>query len=164
MWVILAVLFVAIGAPAAHADSYTITFSGGTTQPVATVSGFSGDVLSFDGVSDMGVNINVNGPIFLGTTAMPQDDTYTWSILPESDGVDAFILVDGTSVTAVESNFPIFTYPDPFLFDSGTAVVTDTSIATPEPGTSVLMLIGIGSLGLMMVLRKRIAQGLPQAT
>jgi PEP-CTERM motif len=35
------------------------------------------------------------------------------------------------------------------------------TISTPEPGTAVLMLIGIG---LVLVMRKRIAKGLPQAT
>jgi PEP-CTERM motif-containing protein len=34
----------------------------------------------------------------------------------------------------------------------------------PEPGTLSLMLIGLGSLGLMMVMRKRISPRQPQAT
>jgi PEP-CTERM motif len=37
-------------------------------------------------------------------------------------------------------------------------------VATPEPGTSSLLLIGFGSLAAMMVLRKRIAQDLPPTT
>ena len=40
---------------------------------------------------------------------------------------------------------------------------TWTVTATPEPGTGGLMLLGIG-MGFVLVMRKRIAQGLPQAT
>src|SRR5882762_2629830 len=35
------------------------------------------------------------------------------------------------------------------------------TISTPEPGTAVLMLVGIG---LVLVMQKRIVKGLPQAT
>jgi hypothetical protein len=37
-------------------------------------------------------------------------------------------------------------------------------VSAPEPGTVSLMLIGLGSLGLMMVMRKRISLRHPQAT
>jgi hypothetical protein len=43
-----------------------------------------------------------------------------------------------------------------------TSSVIGTATAAPEPGSRSLMLIGVGLLGLMM-LRKRKAQGLPQA-
>jgi PEP-CTERM motif len=43
---------------------------------------------------------------------------------------------------------------------SGTVVVS----AVPEPTTISLTLIGVGSLGLVMALRKRLAKGLPIAT
>jgi hypothetical protein len=38
------------------------------------------------------------------------------------------------------------------------------SVATPEPGTLTLSLTGLGLLGLMVVIRKRIVQGRAQAT
>jgi PEP-CTERM motif len=44
--------------------------------------------------------------------------------------------------------------------DAGALTVS----AVPEPNAISLMLIGVGSLGLVMALRKRTAQGLPQAT
>jgi hypothetical protein len=47
---------------------------------------------------------------------------------------------------------------------SGVESLKVTAATTPEPGTFSLMLLGIGSLGLMVVMRKRIAQGLPPAT
>jgi hypothetical protein len=37
-------------------------------------------------------------------------------------------------------------------------------VATPEPDTATLTLSGFGLLGLALVMRKRIARGLPQAT
>jgi hypothetical protein len=53
-------------------------------------------------------------------------------------------------------------------FSDGTSVaitagsVTDTTV--PEPGTLMLMLIGLGSLGVMAVMRKRKAESHPQST
>lgn len=38
------------------------------------------------------------------------------------------------------------------------------AVATPEPGSLALTLIGVGLLGLMTVMRKRISPGLPQAS
>ena len=53
---------------------------------------------------------------------------------------------------------------DPYVTsDYGTLTLTEADpVATPEPGTFGLMLIGLGILGLVM--RKRIAQALPQAS
>lgn len=69
-----------------------------------------------------------------------------------------------------------------FTINTTTGAATDTGIndgravsggglapdpvpaATPEPGTFGLMLIGLGSLGVMFVMRKRIGRGLPQMT
>jgi hypothetical protein len=44
------------------------------------------------------------------------------------------------------------------------SVSSTSTVPTPEPGSVSLLLIGLGSLGLMMVMRKRAARGLPQAT
>jgi hypothetical protein len=69
-----------------------------------------------------------------------------------------------------------------FTINTTTGAATDTGIndgrvvsggglapyplpaATPEPGTLSLMLTGLGSLGMMFVMRKRITRGLPQIT
>lgn len=48
--------------------------------------------------------------------------------------------------------------------ETGTLLITDLSVATPEPGSVSLLLIGLGSLGLMIVMRKRKTQGLEQAS
>jgi hypothetical protein len=48
---------------------------------------------------------------------------------------------------------------------AGDVVIGTTAPTTvPEPGTISLTLMGIGLLGLMMVVRKRISRALPQAT
>jgi len=44
--------------------------------------------------------------------------------------------------------------------ESGTLTFTQGTPAMPEPGTVALMLVGVG---LVFVIRKRIARGLPQA-
>ena len=41
--------------------------------------------------------------------------------------------------------------------------ITIQEATVPEPETFSFLMIGLGSLGLMLVMRKRIAQGLPQA-
>ena len=51
--------------------------------------------------------------------------------------------------------------PSVSLPDGDTVIATDPPLSTPEPGTGGLMLIGAGMLGLVMM-RKRLAQGLPQ--
>jgi hypothetical protein len=41
--------------------------------------------------------------------------------------------------------------------------ITIQKITAPEPGAFSLVMVGLGSLGLVLVMRKRIARGLPQA-
>jgi hypothetical protein len=55
-------------------------------------------------------------------------------------------------------------FPSTPPYPSNPYLLEVAATATPEPGTSTLLVIGIGFLGLMMVTRKRKTQGLEQAS
>jgi hypothetical protein len=99
-------------------------------------------------------------------------DTYTWenTVTPcggfcgvpkgsANDEIAGFSVVDVNA--NVDSLDAIDGVSGPFVDDKGTLAFVLVG-AVPEPGTFSLMLIGVGLLVLMM--RKRIARGLPQAT
>jgi hypothetical protein len=46
-----------------------------------------------------------------------------------------------------------------YSYISGTQVIADGGIPVAEPGTTSLLLVGVGMLGIMMVTRKRISLG-----
>ena len=154
LWIVpLVLLFAAIAPPKAHADEYTITFTGGTTTPVdTTITISASDVLSLGSVTDGASGWDQFAPLQL--TATPETDHLIWTITSPQG---LFILED---LTAGDDTFSPY-YGPLAPGDTGTASITDISIATPEPGTASLMLLGIG---LVFLMRKRIAQGLPQAT
>jgi hypothetical protein len=62
--------------------------------------------------------------------------------------------------TSPVTDYPINENQTPLMVDVEVGEVTVTD--TPEPSVGGLMLLGLGSLGLMMVMRKRIARGLPR--
>jgi hypothetical protein len=107
-------------------------------------------------------------------------DTYAWSAYAAYDGAcdtDGVFTIDDITHDAYSDEISIGYYPLAQLSlqrdipgegvvelpDEGTLVfslVTPETV-TPEPGTAVLWLTGIGLMIVMM--RKRSAQGLPQA-
>ena len=66
--------------------------------------------------------------------------------------------LSGTGITSVTVSAA-----DTSFFDYAIDNVSFTPVATPEPGTLSLTLIGVGLSGLMMVIRKRKYHGLGQA-
>jgi hypothetical protein len=74
---------------------------------------------------------------------------------------DSFTIVDLTFPNYSHQSISVV-YPSTFTtFDSG--MLTFTPAAVPEPSTFSLVLIGFGSLALMLAMGKRIARGLSQA-
>jgi hypothetical protein len=161
LWIILAVLLVAIGAPYAHADSfvytYTVTLDPAvygatfTTKPMQAVT-TSTTLTPVDLAS-----YSLTGSFYLGTL-----DEF---ILDYGYAGDQAILTSNGLGTASatysgDDEFPLIDYSTPGTYSNGNR--TDTLIVreTPEPATLGLMLTGVGLLGLMMLMRKRIGQRL----
>jgi hypothetical protein len=161
MWVILAVLFVAIGTPNAQADSFTATFTcTGTclSLPTAPDVTFPSPILTetWDG--------------FLLSVPLPSSfsptDIFTWDnsvfqcdefVCGAPFGVFAQI-IDETTQGHTLIQLDLQSLPagvDELVQDHGALVFA--RVATPEPPSLALMLAGIG---LLWVVRKRIALAL----
>jgi hypothetical protein len=147
LWIILAVLLVAIGAPNAHADSFT---------PIFTTDGCSGTCalptaldVTFPSPTTIDVTyLGASGTSFIAS-GLP-GDTYGWTADVERGSLDFFITDGGTSTC--NGGGP---------GHDSCGILTFAAVTAAEPSSVALMLLGVG---LMFVMRKRIGQGLPQAS
>jgi PEP-CTERM motif len=160
LWIMLAALLVAIAAPSAHADSFTATFScsgtcvGGT--PTAPDVTFPAPV----------IDVTWNGLLFqfhlLYHAPSPQDQ-FSWTGFNDYDeGRDTLLQYIDITDQTTETTWSSTGYS---TFANGkssqaTGALAFAAVATPEPSSYALMLLGVG---LVFVLRKRIVQRLPQA-
>jgi hypothetical protein len=71
---------------------------------------------------------------------------------------------DMTSATSESCTSPEGSCIDMLVYAGDSLPVGSIALSTPEPGSLGFMLIGLGSLGLMLVVRKRISRALSQAT
>jgi hypothetical protein len=156
-WIMLAVLIAAIGVPTAHADSITngtfnFTVTSGSPPPTGSfVWDSTKSTWNLFNIDWDGLVFNF-APLFPNLGALPT--TGTW--------------LGNANVTASENDFSIgqidainTTPLVPFALAEGTYSVTETVVGAPEPSSVALMLLGVG---LVFVMRKRIGQGLPQAS
>ncbi len=154
LWIILAVLFVAIGTPYAHADAlvytYTVTFYPSlygatfTTKPMQAVTAPNA-ILT---ITDLR-SYSLTGSFYLGT--------FDEFILNYGGGGAQGILTSnglGTASATYSSNdaFTLIDYSTPGTYSSGIATLSVSAV--PEPATLDLTLAGVGLLGLLMVMRK----------
>jgi hypothetical protein len=158
LWIMLAILLVSIGAPNAHADGvYAITFSGTGAPTTSDLLDYNSTSTEFTTPSLQiaydGKTITLGNDYPMTPPSLYPTDSFTWYSDP-LDGV--FELVD-------QSNFtPIVIYSGAISATTAAGVDDVTLTAqTPEPSSVALMLAGIG---LLLVMRKRIGQGLPQAS
>jgi len=168
LWII-PLLFAAVGAPNAHAQTYIYsesdTTSGDqysfTTNAVAPATANSlyqlpaGDLMSVSITGSELTAVGVGPLVAVILDCEPSGDTipvdYTCLDFLHED----FTLVGGFDDADEDSVF------GPLLVDGNTTVQVTEFSSTPEPGTAVLWLTGIGLV--LVMTRKRIAQDLPQA-
>jgi hypothetical protein len=164
LWIILIALFVAIGAPNAHADgtTYAISFTG-TDAPTVVGS----DLLFFDSTLDefttptleidyFGSDITLDATL-LGPTD-PLTHTYVWGAdmfaFEASDLPAGLNLYIASAITGCQSL-------ENFGCEGGVVLTAQTPPQMPEPASYGLLFLGIG---LVLAMRKRIARALPRAS
>ncbi|HSY33387.1 MAG TPA: PEP-CTERM sorting domain-containing protein [Verrucomicrobiae bacterium] len=180
LWVITVLaLLAAIGAPVAMADStidYSITFI------ATTGSNVTGSYIwdsTTDQITSFTITTTQFGTINLLANEYPGYETGTALYhLLQSNGGAAYGWGYAWGPSAPPTAWFMQVYNQPYTttyfyaandsltssttYDSGSSwSSTLSSISTPEPGTFVLLLLGIG---FVFVMRKRIGQDLPQAT
>jgi len=157
----LTLLLGAIVAPCVRADTaYTATFACSPVLPCEVPAPTAPDV-TFQGPT---LDIVWNSQSF--DLSLPaawlSSDSYSW--LASNGG---FYIFDETQTgdpnvnAAVNTDLPDGTGgPQTGALDFAAV----KPVATPEPGIRSLMLIGLVTIAMMMVMRKRIARGLPQSS
>jgi hypothetical protein len=171
LWILLAILVVAIGAPVAHADTVTFVVTGSVSDGsiisgTITIDTTVGDITAADlifGAPASTTQINIvaqaqNGyfPNQYGAVIRNASNTIDFDFSLPDGGTLVGYAGDGSGTVGN-------------LFNLGTNTGYDNVTAfkltqAPEPGTLALMLSGVGSVGLMLGMRKRQRQGLHQAS
>jgi hypothetical protein len=162
LWFTLGFLFVAIGAPNAHADTlYTYTFTDNnpnfptfantwTTRPIAAVTAET-DIAAANLAS-----YSATGSYWEGMGLS--------KVILDYAGIGAQDIFSPLGIDLIQADyFALGEYSTPGTYTSSNTgdTLSVSAIQTPEPSTVALMLAGIGFL---LVMRKRIGQGLPQAS
>jgi PEP-CTERM motif len=173
LWII-ALLFVAIGAPAAYADSYNFSLTDGANLItfILPANPSPDRFTQGTGFSLFGVSVWVNGSLQI-------DSMNFYDCGASCSNLNLYISqvngVSGSDLLYQGGAMPVFTGTDSQpIFSLGTFYFTNaphstpmtfnsdftlTISAVPEPATWILFLAGAGLLGLMMVMRKRIPLG-----
>jgi len=152
LWIILAVLLVTIAAPNAHADSFSVTFTSQFGHPPPTAMDVTFPSPTLD-ITWQGIAFTVAFP----SSFLP-GDSYGWGTQASGTNVTMFIEDFTVGLPFIFSD--IVSVPAGFVHDAGNLTFTPT-VAAPEPSSIALMLLGIG---LVLVMRTRIGQRLPQAS
>jgi hypothetical protein len=151
LWIVLAVLLVAIGAPNAHADSteYTLSFTLTDGTPIAMSDG----------------TVMLNNTTGLFTTFLVNWDGVVFDFSGYSLPTSASWIACASSVAACPSPAA---GPDGFYFCelqiSGCVGQPPAAGSYTDPGAMAAGSYALTGVGLVFAMRKRIGQGLPQAS
>jgi hypothetical protein len=153
LWIILAVLFVAIGAPSAHADSFVYIYTV-TLDPALYGATFTTKPMQAATANTTLTAVDLSSYSLTGSFYLASFDKF---ILDYGGAGDQAILTSnglGTASATLSSNdaFPLIDYSTPGTYSSGIATLSVSRV--PEPATLDLMLAGVGLLGLLTVMRK----------
>lgn len=167
---ILAVLFVTIGASCVHADSFVYTYTV-SFDPALYGATFTTKPMQAATANTTLTAVDLRSYSLTGSFYLSSFDKF---ILDYSGGDQAILTSNGLGTASAtysgDDEFPLIDYRTPgtySTYSNGNLVDTlivskETKRKEPEPATLDLVLTGVGLLGLMMVTRKRL--GLPQAT
>lgn len=153
--VMLVVMVVAVGAPNAHADSFTYTYTD-------TVDGVSWTTAAIPAVTTE-TTVLAADLTSTSNTGLVAGCVTTGVILDDNNEGNTETFLSGCLPISNFDSFALADYSTPGTYDStiaGDSLVV-TAVATPEPSTIALMLLGVG---LVFVLRKRNSRGHQLAT
>jgi len=166
-WLAVFVLFIAVCAPSALADSYTtrtldFTLISGSPAPTGsfvlddstnTFASFTvnwdGAAFDFGGTSGSAIPLSGywcgQGPLYISSAACAQEDG-TFSFASQlSNGIPSAAYI-GANDTVFYTNLSAFAY--------GSYTTTETTVPAAEPATLALALSGIVLLGVMLAMHK----------
>jgi hypothetical protein len=179
LWIIFALILVAIAAPNMRADSFTdgtlnFTVVGGGPAPTGsfvfdnTTSTFTSFTVSWDGATWDFVGVATSLGAFPSIPTGPTPSAWiacgpaTTSLTcaePPQDFALFFSAPLSTTVVLGPVAPGTFLVPDATAF--GGYTVSETQLATPEPSSVALLLLGIPFL---VAMGRRLGQGLPQTS
>jgi hypothetical protein len=142
--------FFTLFAPTAYADSVTYTI-------IITAGQDAGDVFTL---------VSPTGFLSLGTYSVPASPDPLVNQINFQQTLATLMVIDfefnGAPFFSSANPIPITDLGSDGTYNFGGGVMTVGSTATPEPGTNILMLVGVIGLGFAM--RKRIVQSRPKAS
>ena len=168
-WIILAVLFVAVSAPKADADTFDATFTitnlNSSCATCEIIPSATGPVV-FPAPTPISILLTeelfdepLTGPVTRTLPALSLPTTlYDWSFTDTSTTAAFTISIGGSPLLTIDYSGLSLESQLAGISESGT--LSFAPVNAPEPSSYALMLLGVG---LVMVMRKRIGQGLPQA-
>jgi len=167
--------------PPANADTYNVDID--WTTPIPTnVPQILGQLSVSDDIAGLGSCTSGCGAVYefdfifdgiqvaeqegFGVSGLQPTDTFEMVIGPGQQILNFYVsdITQGDQPMSFGYADESDGIPSGYLTPPSEFIDTFTITPAPEPSTGVLMLIGVGLLGLMTVMRKRIAKGLPQAT
>jgi len=162
LWIMLAVMVVAVSAPNAHGDGFTptITCTGlpvaACTPPPFAIFTPGAPVGTVEiGLPSVGISISMD----LNSGGAPTD-TFDWALgTGSAGGVNEFIL-DVNTGQGIGVPFTCASISSVPGLHCGDGTLTFTPVAAPEPSSVALMLLGVG---ILFVMRKRVGYSRPSA-